>query len=118
LLDARFSPLEDKDIDDWVKSAFLLEHGEREEQVEIIFSKDAARYIRERRWHPSQELQENEDGSCSLKFITQSVDEVRRWVLTYGAQAEVIKPLELRELLRSDALALVQKYGTEKVAST
>jgi hypothetical protein len=35
--------------------------------------------------------------------------EVRRWILGYGAQAEVVEPQSLREALRVEADALARK---------
>jgi hypothetical protein len=35
--------------------------------------------------------------------------EVRRWILGYGAEAEVVEPAGLREGLRQEAEALVRK---------
>jgi predicted DNA-binding transcriptional regulator YafY len=110
LLDETFTPTSDEQIDEWLGSAFMLEHGDREYRVKIHFNAQAARYIGERQWHPSQELQAHNDGSCTLSLTTQSLDEMKRWVLTYGAQAEVIEPKELREMIEAEVKKMGQLY--------
>jgi hypothetical protein len=47
-------------------SRFGVHWGEAEEQVKIWFTPDAAPYVLERKWHPSQEILHNEDGSIIL----------------------------------------------------
>ena len=53
----------------------------------------------ERRWHPSQEVKElkGKDRSVELTFEIASFEEITRWVLSWGGQAEVIAPKKLRE---------------------
>jgi predicted DNA-binding transcriptional regulator YafY len=99
------------EIDKWLDSAFQLEHGAAEHKVVIRFRGNSARYIRERIWHYTQELTEEEDGGCTLTFVTQSLDEVKRWVLTYGSDAEVLQPAELRALVKQEVEATAKLYA-------
>lgn len=112
LTDERFTPCEDLDIDAWVESAFQLEHGDEKQRVAIRFDPPSARYVRERTWHPSQELTEHEDGSCTLAFDTESLDEVKRWVLMYGAEAQVLLPEALAQMVKAEFDAALRKYGS------
>lgn len=109
--DERFTPPEDFDVDSWLDRAFQLEHSGKEAQVKIHFKPRAARYIRERRWHETQVVTEHDDRSLTLEFVTQSLDETKRWVLTYGAQAEVLAPAELRDMVARELAAAVSVYG-------
>jgi len=70
-----------------------------------------ARYIRERLWHPSQRFHELRDGRLELSLRVADTLEVRRWILGYGALAEVVEPAMLRDALRRDAEALAQKLA-------
>jgi predicted DNA-binding transcriptional regulator YafY len=90
------------DLDKWVSSAFLLEHGDPEQEVSITFNASATRYVRERKWHASQKLSEHQDGTSTLTFRTKRLDEVKRWVLEYGANAEVLAPAELRDMVADE----------------
>jgi predicted DNA-binding transcriptional regulator YafY len=110
LVDARFTPLGDEEVDTWLNSAFLIEHGDAGIAVKIRFNQKASRYIRERQWHSTQVLTEHPDGSCTLAFTTQSLDEVQRWVLGYGEEAEVTEPEELRRSMKAALNKAVAYY--------
>lgn len=103
-------PIDDEKIQEWIDSAFFLEHTEKESNVRIKFAPDASRYIRERKWHPSHELIEHSDGSCTLSFTTPSLDETKRWVMSYGAQAEVLEPEELKSILQEEFESALNIY--------
>jgi predicted DNA-binding transcriptional regulator YafY len=91
-----FEPVAQETLDSWLKSPLFIEHQDQSVDVVIKFGPRATRYVREKVWHPTQKLDEREDGTSTLAFTTSSVDEVKRWVLTYGDDAEVVAPAELR----------------------
>jgi predicted DNA-binding transcriptional regulator YafY len=74
--------------------------------VRVIFARALAPYIRERLWHPSQKLRDLPDGRVEMTLTVADTLEVRRWILGYGVQAEVVEPEGLREALRVEAAAL------------
>lgn len=74
--------------------------------VRVIFSRNVARYIRERLWHPSQRFRDLADGRLETTLRVADTLEVRRWILGYGAEAEVAEPEALREALRQEAKAV------------
>lgn len=108
--DFRFTPRAGFDVNAWVEKAFQMEHTGEEHRVKVHFNPHAARYIRERHWHDSQKLTEHEDRSCTLEFVTQSLDETKRWVLTYGSDAHVLEPPELQEMLLKEHSQAAEKY--------
>ena len=77
--------------------------------VRVLFTKAVARYIAERLWHPSQKLRELDDGRLEVTLRVADTLEVRRWILGYGVHAEALEPATLREALRADAEALVDR---------
>jgi predicted DNA-binding transcriptional regulator YafY len=85
----------DFDPDEKLNNAFGLIYDDPIE-VKICFSAGQARYIRERIWAVDQEIIEQEDGSIILKMTTSGWYEIKRWVLGYGPEAEVLQPVELR----------------------
>lgn len=107
----RFDERNGIDVDAYMAKAFQLEQGDPEQMVRIVFAPDAAKYIRERNWHPSQKRTDHTDGSCTLEFTTTSLDEVKRWVLPYGAHAEVLEPATLRKMLADEFKHGAQLYG-------
>lgn len=102
ILDETFTERDDIDVDAYLKQAFLLEHADGQQRYSIWFDPLAARYVRERQWHPSQEITEHLDNSLTFSFMATSIDEVRRWVLGFGASAQVLEPAELRRILAEE----------------
>jgi len=100
---ARFS------VDQHLRDSFGVHSGEGEYQVAVQFTAGVADYIREKRWHPSQELKDRPDGGVELRLRLSSLAEIQRWVLGWGAEATVLAPAELREKIRSAARAILTK---------
>jgi predicted DNA-binding transcriptional regulator YafY len=84
--------------------------GRGDHTVVIRFSAATADRVREREWHESQELRELPDGRVELKMRLGALPEVERWVLGWGAAAEVVGPRELRQRIRDAAAAIVAVY--------
>jgi len=78
--------------------------------VAIWFDAVTAPYIRERRWHPTQEIQEHADGSLTLKMLVRGLNDLKRWVLGYGRGAVVQSPPELVQLVRKEIEGMNQHY--------
>lgn len=92
-------------------SAFQAERGGESVDVVIHFAPQAARYIREKHWHASQQIENLDDGGLVLKFQTGGLGEVKRWVLQYGGDAEVISPEQLREECKKEIKAMMLRYS-------
>lgn len=105
-----FQIAEGFDVDQWISQAFILSHGDGEHTVRIAFTPVGARFAVERRWHPTQQIKVNADGSCVLEFKTQNFDEVKRWVLPFGSGAEVLEPPELRERVMDELRCTLSRY--------
>ncbi len=110
-LTADFLRPDDFDGDAFLKSAFAMHKGERRYMVVIWFSAYQARWIRERQWHRSQQLEEQPDGTLLLRLETENLDAVRRWVLKYGAEAEVLEPKDLRDAVIQEIQKMITQYG-------
>jgi predicted DNA-binding transcriptional regulator YafY len=83
--------------------SFGVFSGQGEFNVVIRFDEFGAGYIREKKWHPSQELRELKDGGAELRMKLSSLDEVQRWVLSWGGHAKAVAPKELVEMVRAAA---------------
>ena len=60
--------------------------------------------------HPTQSIDERNVGSLVLKLKAGALDGVKRWVMRFGTEAEVLSPRELRDMIRSEAEALRELY--------
>ncbi|MBU0673704.1 MAG: translesion error-prone DNA polymerase V autoproteolytic subunit [Proteobacteria bacterium] len=92
---------------------FGIFQGSGHYQVRIRFAAGNAPYIRERQWHPEQEIQDEENGGLLLAFPTEHLYEVLRWVLSFGAGAHVLAPPELVEMVGEEL-----RKGTETYSAT
>lgn len=86
-----------------LRDSFGVHSAQGEFQVAIRFSETVADYIREKKWHDSQELIELKDGGVELRLKLSSLPEVERWVLGWGGNAVVLKPAELAEMVKKSA---------------
>ncbi|HKM39548.1 MAG TPA: WYL domain-containing protein [bacterium] len=97
-------------LDDYLRYSLGIERGLKPDQVVIWFDAHSARFVKERVWHPTQELVAQEDGSILFKAVLSGLGEVKRWVLSYGSRAQVIKPAHLRAEIAEEATALAAAY--------
>lgn len=107
----KFVPMSGDKIDAHMKAPFRLEHGGEQQRVKIHFRLPTALYIKERQWHKTEEREDHEDGSCTLSFVAQSLDEVKRWVLEKGADARVLEPAALEEKVRGELRKGCDRYS-------
>jgi len=92
-----------------LRDSFGVHSGEGEFDVVIRFNARAADYIREKKWHPSQTLRDLKNGGAELKMKLSSLAEVQRWVLSWGGDAEVLKPKELVESVHAAAKKILAR---------
>jgi predicted DNA-binding transcriptional regulator YafY len=85
--------------------------GHESHRVIIRFDPQVADYIREKKWHPSQEVTALGDGGVELRLRLSSLGEIQRWILSWAGGAVPIAPPELVESIRSAAKALLSKVG-------
>lgn len=96
VLDDRFEIPEDFSAGDLTGSAFGL-IDEEQFMVKVRFGPEIGHLIRERTWHPSQELVEEGDGSLVLTFEASGEKEILAWLYSYLPYVQILKPRELRE---------------------
>jgi predicted DNA-binding transcriptional regulator YafY len=77
--------------------------------VRLRFAPPAARYVREKTWHPTQQIDEREDGGLILTMRVNHLAEVKRWVMSFGAECEVLEPEELQLQIHDEAMELVER---------
>jgi len=91
----------DFDPEETLNSAFDLTHGEPV-TVKILFSKDEARYIKEKSWAPVQRITNNPDGSIILTMETSGRRDVKRWVMSFGKEARLLAPEDMRDEIENE----------------
>jgi len=91
-----------------LRDSFGVHSGEGEYEVVIRFNARAADYVREKKWHESQQLRELKGGGVELRMKLSSLMEIERWILSWGGDAKVLKPRELAEAVRKSAAAMLK----------
>jgi predicted DNA-binding transcriptional regulator YafY len=110
VLGESFVPNPSFDAKDHLEMIFQHEAGGVPQPVAIWFDAKTAPYVRERRWHPSQEIQEHLDGSMTLHMTVRGLNDLKRWVLGYGKGAIVKAPPELVEMVSEEVKGMGQQY--------
>lgn len=90
-----------------LRDSFGVQSGQGSFDVVIRFNELVSDYIREKKWHDSQQLKELKDGGLELRMKLSSLAEVERWVLGWGGNAKIIEPPELAAKIRQAAEAIL-----------
>ncbi|HKI16997.1 MAG TPA: WYL domain-containing protein, partial [Isosphaeraceae bacterium] len=98
-LDAIADVPEDFDLRAYFGNAWAVYRGEREHDVEVRFVPEAAALVTETTWHHTQQIQHHEDGSVTLSFRVDGLEEIARWLLGWSGWIEVVRPAELRAMV-------------------
>ncbi len=109
ITDEPFETPEDFNIDEFMRSSFGVFHGEPV-RVRIWFAADIAEYIGEKVWHDSQRLEPQKDGSIIFEAEVAGIEEIKYWVLKWGAKARVLAPGSLREETRREVESMLANY--------
>lgn len=89
-------------IKEYIRKNFGIMNSPKTCEVCLRFAPDIAPWIAEQIWHPAQQIQKEPNGALRLAFPVADLREIRREVLKYGSQVEVLKPKELREEVKRE----------------
>jgi predicted DNA-binding transcriptional regulator YafY len=99
------------DVTKYLGGAFGVFQGKGDHRVRLRFSPTVARYVHEGRWHESQKLEPQHDGSLLAEFRLSALEEILRWILSFGPHCQVLAPDHLRAQHLAEAQAMVEAYG-------
>jgi predicted DNA-binding transcriptional regulator YafY len=97
-------------IEKYLKGSFGIFTGEDDFEVVIEFDAWASALVRERKWHPTQQVHELGGDQVRITLRLSNLPEIERWVLSWGAHATVIRPEALRISLRKAVSELAERY--------
>ena len=110
LLDTNAEVPDDFDLKGYFGNAWAVYRGERCFNVEIAFTKEDAGTVTEGDWHHTQKVRKHKDGTVTLTFQVDGLNEIVRWVLGWGSRAKVIQPPELREMILAQLNQSIEAY--------
>lgn len=111
MTDEAFERPKDFSPDNYLAGSFSVMKGEVEEDVVIEFDAWGADLVRGRQWHWSQEMTDHPEDGLTLKMRLNSLEEIERWILSWGTHAKVISPPALQERVRKTAAAVAGGYA-------
>lgn len=113
LMRARFQRPQDFSLEDFLADSMGVFRGGKElEKVRIRFEGWVAQIVRERVWHSSEKKTELPDGGVEIELLLSSLEEVERWVLSFGSKARVLQPPALVERIRRATQEMASLYSS------
>jgi predicted DNA-binding transcriptional regulator YafY len=109
LTEETFQIPRDLSVDERLEQSFGATY-EKPFDVKIQFSREQAPYVRERIWHPTQQIEEQKDGSSILSFRAGGQYEIKSWILSHGASARVLEPDWLRDQVAEELRTGLESY--------
>lgn len=116
-----FEPPEDDVIEGMFARAWDIIADQDPIEVVLRFVPAVASRVREARWHPSQAVTEEPDGSLTWRATVAGPIEVRLWILQWGDDVEVVAPATLRDDVAATHARAAERYrtaGSEPVAGS
>ena len=98
------------DFDHFQKDSLAVYREGEIAKVEINIKEPMASYIAERQWHPSQRSVRTASG-IRLSLEVRVNDELVRWILGMGSNAEIVGPQKLREQMSKEVQRLAISYN-------
>ncbi len=97
-------------LDQYLGNAWRLIPEKRRYRVELEFTAKVAHNVSEVRWHHSQSHRILPDGRCIMTFDVDGINEISWWVLGYGDQVVVRKPVALKRRVCEFYQAALDRY--------
>jgi len=110
LTETGFTLPADFDKEKYLGDSFDLMREGQKYHVQLRFSPYQSRWIAERKWHKTQQLTWQPDGSLLLELDVTGLADVQRWVLQYGSEVEVLAPPELRAAIQAEIRKMAAQY--------
>jgi predicted DNA-binding transcriptional regulator YafY len=87
-------------------------------RIRVRFTSLAVRLVAERTWHPSQTIEHTPEGDLIVGLTLSHLREAERWILSWGADAEVLEPDELRKSVARSLGEACTRYATPQPKPT
>ncbi len=79
--------------------------------IELVFTKGTKPFIRIRKYHKSQKLKELRDGRLRMSIKVPINFETKNWILSFGSNVKVMKPKELKDMVKEELEKALLQYG-------
>lgn len=79
--------------------------------VKIRFFPPVTRLIKEMEWHPTQQIEETEDGTILYTATVAGTWEIKKWILGWGKYATVIEPEDFKQEISEELHCMCELYN-------
>jgi predicted DNA-binding transcriptional regulator YafY len=110
LLDAKAKEVSLKQVDEQTARGYGIYRGTKLAWATLVFSAEAARWVRSEIWHERQQGRELPDGRYELKVPYADSRELEMDILRHGENVEVVEPAALREKIAHRLGAAQRQY--------
>ncbi len=110
LLEARAKEVSLKQVDEETARGYGIYRGTQLAWATLVFSPEAARWVRSEVWHAQQQGRELADGRYELKVPYADSRELEMDILRHGENVEVIEPDALRARIERRLLDAIRTY--------
>lgn len=97
------------DVDTYVEDALVVMRGRRIE-VELLFDKATAPWVKDRMWHPSQQIAKIKDGRLRMTLTVADSRELVGWILSFGSGVKVMAPESLQLAVSAEAKKILDHW--------
>ena len=97
-------------IKEYIRKNFGIMQGGEAKEVCLEFSPSVAEWVQEQVWHPSQKVSFESDGSLIMKFPVADFREIKRKILSYGADVRVVFPEDLAKEIKEEIHRMGRVY--------
>jgi predicted DNA-binding transcriptional regulator YafY len=113
MLDQSYEIPPEFDANVYLVDSWGIMRGEDLTEVVLQFSRGVAALVRERKWHPSQTIDELADGGLLFTVRVSNPREMRPWIRSWGAEVEVLEPSELRNEMAEQVRRMAERYQVD-----
>jgi proteasome accessory factor C len=111
VLDAAAFDVPEGELEEHYASAYGIFGGKADKVAVLRFTREAARWVAEEKWHPGQEGHWLEDGRYELRIPYREPRELVMDILRHGKSVEVAAPEELRGQVREELKRALTQYS-------
>ena len=111
LLDEAADVPEDFDLKEFLGNAWAVYRGDKLYQIALRFPPEGARVVTETVWHHTQTVQLHRDGSATLRFEVDGLNEIVHWLLSWAGRVQVLEPAELKSLFVEKLQLAIEQHA-------
>ncbi|MBI5599479.1 MAG: transcriptional regulator [Deltaproteobacteria bacterium] len=113
LTERHYSIPADFNIGEYFKPGWKMRRYGKPVEVVLRFGKEYAAWIKRRKWHPTQKIEERKDGSIIFRVTVEGTKELKWWIYHWIPFCKVLAPPELRKEMTDEMKAMLKVYGKE-----